>query len=79
MIRPWEMDPTGLGQGMMHSKSAMFAEDCRKQAMTTADVDRQSLLHFMADAWRVIAETGEPTSMIPDYLRHPDGERGPVH
>jgi hypothetical protein len=64
---------------MMHSKSAIFAEDCRKQAMSTSDVDRQSLLHFMADAWRVMAETGEPTSMIPDYLRHPDGEREALH
>jgi hypothetical protein len=26
-----------------------------------------------------MAETGEPTSMIPDYLRHPDGEREAFH
>ena len=48
-----------------------WAEDCRLRASATADVDQQALLEFMAEAWRAIAETGEPSAAIPAFLRQP--------
>ena len=48
------------------------AEDCRRQAGLTPDVDRQSLLSFLADAWEAIAETGETSAARPAFLNQPN-------
>jgi len=47
------------------------AQDCLKRAMATDDVDQQSLLLFLADAWGTIARKGECADVVPAYLRQP--------
>jgi hypothetical protein len=47
------------------------AQDCLMRAMATDDVDQQSLLLFLAEAWETIARTGECADVVPAYLRQP--------
>ena len=54
---------------MIANYEISHAEDCRRLASMTSDVDRQSLLNFIADAWQAIAEGGETTQMLPEFLR----------
>lgn len=64
----------------MQAGEAMdLCEECRKAAKATADVDRQSLLHFLADAWRAIAASGDASSAIPLYLRSPPNTAIKLH
>jgi hypothetical protein len=53
---------------MQASDALNDCEECRHLAAATADVDRQSLLLFLADAWRIIAATGDASAARPAYL-----------
>jgi hypothetical protein len=54
---------------MQVSDALSHCEDCRRLAATTTDVDRQSLLLFLADAWRLMAATGDASSAVPHFLK----------
>jgi hypothetical protein len=60
---------------MMQTNAADLAEASRKLALETCDVDRQALLHFIADGWMAMARTGDPQAAVPDYLRVTAAER----
>jgi hypothetical protein len=45
------------------------ADHYRKRALTTADVDHQALLLFIADGLQAIAARGNSAAVVPDYLR----------
>jgi hypothetical protein len=54
-------------------------EECRRLAAATVDVDRQSLLLFLADAWRAIAATGNVSAARPPYLEPASGQVQCLH
>ncbi len=58
----------------MSDDPAACAADYRSRAMATADVDHQALLLFIAEAWQTIADKGEPSTIIPAFLRQPSSQ-----
>jgi hypothetical protein len=64
---------------MQASDALNDCEECRRLAAATADVDRQSLLLFLADAWRIIAATGNPSAVRPPYLEPASGRAPCLH
>ena len=64
---------------MQASDALNDCEECRRLAAATVDVDRQSLLLFLADAWRVIAATGNASAARPPYLEPAPGRVHCLH
>ncbi len=60
---------------MLNDFARECAEGCLTRARSTADVDHQSLLLFLAEAWDTVARTGESRDVVPDYLKQPSSSR----
>jgi hypothetical protein len=45
------------------------ARACHERAARTPDLDHHALLSFLAEGWQKVAQTGDPASARPAFLR----------